>query len=72
MLTSEAPPWVTNGSGMPVIGMIPMTIPTLTTSWNRTIDAMPAANIVPNASRDRQPADEDPPEQQEEQGEQRR
>ena len=23
MLTSDAPPWVTNGSGMPVIGMTP-------------------------------------------------
>ena len=41
MLISEAPPWVTNGRGMPVIGMIPMTMPTLTTSWNRIIDAIP-------------------------------
>ena len=56
MLISDAPPWVTNGSGMPVIGMIPRTIPTFTTSWNRIIEATPAANIVPNGSRDRQPA----------------
>ena len=56
MLTSDAPPWVTNGSGIPVIGMIPITMPTFTTSWNRIIDANPAANSVPNGSRERQPA----------------
>ena len=56
MLTSDAPPWVTNGSGMPVIGMIPSTIPALTMSWNRIIEASPAANIVPKGSFDRQPA----------------
>ena len=56
MLTSEAPPWVTNGSGIPVIGMIPRTMPTFTTSWNRIIDASPAPNSVPNGSFARHPA----------------
>ena len=32
MLTNDAPPWEMNGSGMPVMGMIPMTIPRFTTS----------------------------------------
>ena len=40
---------------MPVIGAIPRTMPTFTTTWNRIIDAIPAANIVPNGSCDRQP-----------------
>ena len=43
MLISDAPPWLMNGSGMPVIGIIPMTIPTLTTSWNSNHDATPQA-----------------------------
>ena len=30
VLTSDAPPWVMNGSGMPVTGMIPATMPALT------------------------------------------
>ena len=34
--------------------MIPMTIPTLTNTWNRIIDARPAPNSVPNGSRERQ------------------
>ena len=42
-------------SGMPVIGMTPRTIPTLTTSWNTIIEATPAAKRVPNASRERHP-----------------
>ena len=70
MLTSDAPPWVTNGSGMPVIGMIPRTIPTLTTSWNRIIEATPAANSVPNGVARPPAGHEDAPEQQHEQHEQ--
>ena len=54
MLMSDAPPWVMNGSGIPVIGMIPMTIPTLMTSWNRSIEATPEAIPSPNGSCDRQ------------------
>ena len=56
MLISDAPPWLMNGSGMPVIGMIPMTMPTLTNSWNSSIAATPQAKIVPNGSFERQPA----------------
>ena len=47
MLTSDAPPWVMNGSGMPVMGITPRTMPTLTSSWNRS---MPA-----DAAREREP-----------------
>ena len=52
MLTSDAPPWLMNGSGMPVTGRRPITIPTFTNTWNRSIDARPAPNSVPNGSRD--------------------
>src|SRR3990170_837436 len=40
---SELPPYETKGRGMPVIGMIPTVIPTLTNIWRASIDAMPAA-----------------------------
>ena len=39
----DDPPYDRNGNGMPVIGMIPITIPTLTNIWIANIDAMPAA-----------------------------
>ena len=55
-LMSEAPPWVTNGSGIPVIGITPMTIPMLTANWKKIIEATPAATSSPNGSRERQPA----------------
>ena len=40
---------------MPVIGITPMTMPTFTMSWKMIIEASPAANSVPNGSRERQP-----------------
>ena len=70
MLTSDAPPWVTNGSGMPVMGMTPMTIPTLTTSWNRIIEAIPAANSSAERVARAPAGHEDAPQQQHEQREQ--
>ena len=42
MLTSDAPPWLMNGSGIPVTGMIPTTMPTFTNTWNSSIEATPA------------------------------
>ena len=54
MVTSDAPPLLMKGSGMPVTGMIPMTIPTFTNTWNRSMEARPAPNSVPNGSRERQ------------------
>ena len=33
---------------MPVMGMIPMFIPTLTKTWNRSIATMPPAISAPN------------------------
>ncbi len=44
-----------NGSGIPVTGITPSTIPTLTSTWNRIIDARPTATIRPSASPARQP-----------------
>ena len=35
-LVSDAPPWVMNGSGMPVTGRIPMTMPTMKEDQHRT------------------------------------
>ena len=70
MLTSDAPPCVTNGSGMPVIGMTPITMPAFTTSWNRIIDANPAANSVPNGIAGTPAGHQHPPQQQREQHEQ--
>ena len=69
MLISDAPPWLMNGSGMPVIGMIPITMPTFTNSWNRSIAATPQAKIVPNGSFERQPRDEHAPQERDEQRE---
>src|SRR6185437_11712099 len=37
------PPTETNGSGMPVIGAIPIVIPTLTNTWKRNPQMRPAA-----------------------------
>ena len=69
MLISDAPPWVMNGSGMPVTGMIPRTIPTLTSIWKRSIAADAAGEH--HAERVlRAPADEeDAPDQRDEQQE---
>ena len=69
MLTSDAPPWLMNGSGMPVTGSSPITMPTFTNTWNRSIDARPAPNSVPNGSFERHAHDEDPPDQRGEQQE---
>ena len=69
MLTSDAPPWLMNGSGMPVTGISPMTIPTFTNTWNSSIDASPAPNSVPNGSFERQRARQDSPDQRREQQE---
>ena len=55
---------------MPVIGMIPMTIPTLTTSWKSSIDATPLANDEPERVARPPGAGQHPPEQRDEQHEQ--
>ena len=51
-VTSEAPPLLMNGRGIPVTGIRPMTMPTFTNSWNSSIDASPAPNRRPKGSRD--------------------
>ena len=40
----DEPPTETNGSGMPVIGAMPIVMPTLTKTWNRNTNAMPAGD----------------------------
>ena len=42
---------MTNGSGMPVTGAIPIVMPTLTKTWNRNANTIPPATIAPKASR---------------------
>ena len=41
----DEPPTETNGSGMPVIGAIPIVIALLTNTWNRNMKAIPPATI---------------------------
>ncbi len=36
-----------SGNGMPVMGMIPMVMPTLTKTWNISIAVMPPAISAP-------------------------
>ena len=45
--TIDEPPTVTNGSGMPVTGAMPIVIPTLTNTWNRNANTIPPATIAP-------------------------
>ena len=45
--TTEEPPKLISGSGMPVIGMIPIVTPTFTKTWNISIAAMPPAIMLP-------------------------
>ena len=42
----DEPPTETNGSGMPVIGAIPIVIPTLTNTWKSKANTIPAATIA--------------------------
>ena len=42
---------MTTGNGTPVTGMIPITIPTFTNTWNRIMAARPTATIEPSVSR---------------------
>ena len=45
------PPALTNGSGIPVTGAMPIAMPTLTKIWNRNATTIPPAAIAENASR---------------------
>src|SRR5437763_12069792 len=42
----DEPPTLTNGKGMPVIGAIPIVIPTLTKIWKSSATTIPAATIA--------------------------
>ena len=48
MTSIDEPPKLISGAGTPVIGMIPMVIPTLTKIWNISITVMPPAISAPN------------------------
>ena len=45
--TIDEPPTVTNGSGMPVTGAMPIVMPTLTNTWNRNAKTIPPATTAP-------------------------
>ena len=47
VVITEEPPYDMSGSGIPVIGMIPMVMPTLTKTWNISIAVMPPATKAP-------------------------
>ena len=40
LATSELPPWLTNGSGMPVTGSTPMHMPIFSMKWKPSMDVM--------------------------------
>ena len=48
--TIDEPPTVTNGSGMPVTGAMPIVMPTLTNTWNRKAKTIPPATTAPYRS----------------------
>ena len=69
VLTSDAPPWVMKGNGMPVTGISPATMPALTSIWKMIIAATPPAKATPKTLSD-SPADQQhPPDQADEEQE---
>src|SRR5450756_1465595 len=46
----ELPPKLMKGRVIPVTGMMPMAIPTLSRIWKKNITTMPVASMVPNGS----------------------
>ncbi len=70
MLTSDAPPWVTNGSGMPVIGMIPITMPDVDDQLEQDHRGEAGREQRPERVARSPAGDQDPPEQEHEQAEQ--
>ena len=47
----DEPPTLRNGAGMPVIGAMPIVMPTLTKIWNSSANTIPPATIAENGSR---------------------
>ena len=47
----DDPPTLMNGNGIPVIGAIPIVIPTFTKIWKRNATTIPPATIAENRSR---------------------
>ena len=48
----DEPPTLTNGSGMPVIGAMPIVMPTFTKIWKSNENTSPPATIAENGSRE--------------------
>ena len=46
-VSKDEPPYERNSNGIPVIGMIPITIPTLIKKWNENIPRIPAQIYEP-------------------------
>ncbi len=51
LASRDVPPYDMNGSGMPMTGSRPVTMPRLTNRWIRNTPAVPAARIDPNGLR---------------------
>ena len=47
VVSTDDPPYDISGRGMPVMGMIPMVMPTLTNTWNINIAVIPPATSAP-------------------------
>ena len=50
LMSSDEPPELTNGSGMPLVGSRPSTTLMLKNAWNATIVVRPIARNAPNRS----------------------
>jgi HAMP domain-containing protein len=48
---SAEPPTLTNGSGMPVTGAMPIVIPTFTKTWKRSANTIAPATVAQKGSR---------------------
>ena len=71
--TIDEPPTVTNGSGIPVTGAIPIVMPTLTKTWKRKRDHDPAGDDrAEGVARDRDHAQAAPDDEQVEAEQERR
>ena len=66
------PPYDMNGNGMPVIGMMPIVMPTFSKTWIANIASTPIATSVPKKSDDKQRDAPEPPREQRVEREQRR
>ena len=50
LISNDEPPELTNGSGIPLVGISPSTTLILTNAWNATIIVKPSASNAPNGA----------------------